>query len=146
MLPVSRTLNELPCFRIKAADTNHFVIVADPIGDGVPFITTVEIFDPGGATPPNVHATAWEQFVCLAGTGRARYGGVETTFSAGDALLLPPGVEHVIENVGAGKLYCLGTLMPDEGFGALIRAGIPMALGDDDRLVLKLLERPEPAP
>ena len=124
------------CYRIKASDTNYFVLLADPVNAGVPFITVVEIFEPGGLTPPNAHVAAWEQFVVLAGTGVARCDGRETALACGDVLVVPPGVEHVVENTGPGKLYCLTTMIPDEGFADLIHGGIPMALDDDDRRVL----------
>ena len=45
-------------------------------------------------------------------------------------------MEHVVENSGRDKLYCLTTMMPDEHFAALIRSGIPMTLDDEDRRVL----------
>jgi oxalate decarboxylase/phosphoglucose isomerase-like protein (cupin superfamily) len=51
-------------------------------------------------------------------------------------LIVPPGLTHVVENIGPGKLYCLTTMMPDEEFAALIRAGIPTALTDEDLRVL----------
>jgi mannose-6-phosphate isomerase-like protein (cupin superfamily) len=79
---------------------------------------------------------AWEQFVVLAGNGRARCDGVETALARGDVLIVPPGSEHVIENAGPGKLYCLTTMIPNEGFAELIRGGIAEDLGAADRSVL----------
>ena len=124
------------CYRISPGDTNYFVLLADPVNDGVDFITVVEIFEPGGATPPNTHAAAHEQFVVLAGEGRAICDGRETALAAGDILVVPPGAEHVVRNTGAGKLYCLTTMIPDEGFAAMLHAGTRVQLGDDDRHVL----------
>lgn len=136
MNPIARSPADCPCFRISATDTNYFVILADPPGDGVPFVTVVEIFEPGGATPPNKHTAAWEQFVVLAGAGIARNGEQAISVKKGDVLVVPPGQEHTLENTGPGKLYCLTTMMPDEDFAALIRAGIPAALDADDLAVL----------
>jgi mannose-6-phosphate isomerase-like protein (cupin superfamily) len=133
---IRRSVDACACFRIKAADTNYFVLLADPVADGTAFVTVVEIFEPGGATPPNAHAAAWEQFVVLAGSGVARCDGRESPLVCGDVLIVPPGTEHVVENTGPGKLYCLTTMIPDEGFADLIRRGIPMTLDDDDRRVL----------
>lgn len=56
--------------------------------------------------------------------------------SARGTLLVPPGVEHVIRNTGAGKLYCLTLMAPDEEFAALIRGGAPVALTEEDRAVI----------
>lgn len=136
MTHIARSPADGLCFRISAADSNYFVILADPPGDGVPFVTVVEIFEPGGRTPPNRHAAAWEQFVVLRGTGLARSGASETVVRQGDVLVVPPGQEHALENTGPGKLYCLTTMMPDEGFAALIRGGIPVVLDEADRAVL----------
>ncbi len=136
MRAMSRSPADAACFRISASDTNYFVLLADPAGDGVPFVTVVEIFEPGGRTPPNRHEAAWEQFVVLRGTGLARDPGGETIVRQGDVLVVPPGQDHALENTGPGKLYCLTTMMPDEGFSDLIRRGVPAALDDEDRAVL----------
>ena len=39
-------------------------------------------------------------------------------------------MEHVVENTGPGKLYCLTMMTPNEGFAELIRAGTPVELTD----------------
>ena len=123
-------------FRISPADTNYFAVLFDPEKDGVRNVYVVEIFRPGGATPPNTHADADEFFYVLHGEGIARCGSSETAIKAGDALLLRPGVEHVIQNTGAGKLYCLTVMTPNEGFAELIRSGEPVELDDEDRRIL----------
>ena len=133
---ITKSLDSCACYRIKASDTNYFVLLADPQSDGVAFVTVVEIFEPGGVTPPNAHVAALEQFVVLAGTGVARCDGREAALGCGDVFIVSPGSEHVVENTGPGKLYCLTTMIPDEGFADLIRSGIPMTLDDDDRRVL----------
>jgi quercetin dioxygenase-like cupin family protein len=38
----------------------------DPLADGVSFTLVVEIFEPGGKTPPNTHAVAEEAFFVMA--------------------------------------------------------------------------------
>jgi mannose-6-phosphate isomerase-like protein (cupin superfamily) len=50
--------------------------------------------------------------------------------------VLRPGVEHVVENTGAGKLYCLTLMTPNEGFAELIRNGTPVDLPPEDIAVL----------
>jgi len=60
----------------------------------------VEIFAPGGATPPNTHRPAQEAFFVLRGTGRARAGESWTEIGQGDTLMLPPGLEHLVELPG----------------------------------------------
>lgn len=136
MSPTLRRAAELRGFRIAPADTNYFACLFDPLADAVDFTLVVEIFAPGGATPPNTHRRAQEVFFVLAGEGLALADGEETPLRPGDALLVPPGVEHVIRNTGAGKLYCLTLMAPDEEFAALIRGGTPVALTEEDRAVI----------
>jgi len=50
--------------------------------------------------------------------------------------VLRPGVEHVVENTGATKLYCLTLMTPNEGFAELIRNGTPVDLPAEDIAVL----------
>ena len=123
-------------FRIAPGDSNYFAMLFDPEKDGIRNVFVVEIFQPGGATPPNTHSDADEFFYVLHGEGVARCGDVETPIKAGDALLLKPGNEHVIRNTGASKLYCLTVMTPNEGFAELIRRGQSVELDDEDRRVL----------
>jgi mannose-6-phosphate isomerase-like protein (cupin superfamily) len=127
---------ELPAFRIAPDDTNYFVILHDGASGGYANVCVIEIFEPGGATPPNSHKAAFEFFYVLAGQGRAICGEAEVALGPGASLLIPPGGEHVIENTGPGKLYTLTVMTPDEDFAALIRSGIPVALGQDDIALL----------
>ena len=132
-------------FRIAPGDTNYFACLADPLADGVSFTLVVEVFQPGGATPPNTHAVAEEAFFVLRGTGRARADGVVIDLGPGDTMVLRPGVEHVVENTGPGKLYCLTFMAPNEGFAELIRHGTPVALEAEDIAVLTGAGRPAQA-
>ena len=50
--------------------------------------------------------------------------------------MLPPGLEHVIENTGTERLYCLTVMVPNEGFAEMIRNGQPMTLDQADRAVV----------
>jgi len=123
-------------FRIGPADTNYFVLLFDREKDDIENIFVVEIFTKGGATPPNEHARAHEFFYVLEGSGNARCDGKTMPIKRGDALLLRPGSEHVIENTGPGKLYTLTVMTPNEGFAELIRGGQPVDLDDEDLKVL----------
>jgi quercetin dioxygenase-like cupin family protein len=133
---IARSAASLRAFRIAPTDSNYFACLFDPLVDGVSFTLVVEIFQPGGATPPNTHAIAYESFFVLAGSGVARAGGLELPLAPGDAFVLKPGVEHVVENTGAAKLYCLTFMTPNEGFAERIRAGTPVELTDEDRAVI----------
>lgn len=129
-------------YRISPNDTNRLVLVFDPIGEAANFVFAIEIFDVGGRTPPNTHPRAQEMFYVLEGEGIAYAGGTSTPLRRGDSLLLPPGTEHLIENTGTGRLYCLTFMTPNDDFAELIRAGTPAPIDDEDWRVL--LGHPSP--
>ena len=133
---IAKHVGDLKAFRIAPGDSNYFACLLDPLADGVSFTLVVEIFEPGGKTPPNSHSIAEEVFFVLAGRGRAIAGGIRRDIGPGDVLVLRPGTEHVVENTTTDKLYCLTMMTPNEGFAELIRAGIPVELTDEDRAVI----------
>lgn len=135
-MPIVKDAASLRAFKISETDTNYFACLADPIAEGVDFLMIVEIYEPGGATPPNTHATAHEHFFILKGTGKGYCDGVEVDLGPGSSLLVPPGKEHVVKNTGEGRLYALTTMVPNEGFAELIHSGIPVELDADDIAVL----------
>jgi mannose-6-phosphate isomerase-like protein (cupin superfamily) len=125
-----------PCHRISAGDTVRLALLRAP-DDLYDASVSFEIWDPGGAQPPNSHPASVETFWFLAGEGIAISDGVETPVRAGQLLVLPPGSVHQIRNTGAGRLYAITTMVPDAGFAALITAGPPAALDGDDLAVLR---------
>jgi mannose-6-phosphate isomerase-like protein (cupin superfamily) len=133
---IGKRARDLRGFRIAPDDTNYFACLFDPLADGVSFTLVVEIFEPGGRTPPNTHQAAEECFFVLSGTGKACADGKEVPIGPGDAFVLRPGVEHVVVNDSPAKLYCLTLMTPNEGFAELIRNGTPVELGADDVAVL----------
>ena len=134
--PLHRRAGDCRTSRIKPADTNKFVMMVDPLADKAPFLSMVEIFDVGGKTPFHAHQAAHEMFYVLSGCGRAHCDGETYELARGDTLLLPPGKEHVVENTGSDKLYCLTVMVPNEGLAELIRDGATMALDEVDRSVI----------
>ncbi len=133
---LARRAADLRGFRIAPGDSNYFACLFDPVADGVSFTMVVEIFEPGGRTPPNTHQVAEECFFVLRGAGKAYADGVEMPVGPGDAFVLRPGVEHVVVNDKAEKLYCLTFMAPNEGFAELIRNGIPVQLTAEDIAVI----------
>lgn len=133
---IGKRARELRGFRISPADSNYFACLFDPVEDGVSFTLVVEIFEPGGRTPPNTHQAAEECFFVLAGSGKAYADGREMPIGPGDSFVLKPGVEHVVVNDTSRKLYCLTLMAPDEGFAKLIRGGVPVELDAEDIRVL----------
>lgn len=133
---IRKTLADCPAWRISPQDTNYFAMVFDQSGEGCDLVAVVEIFEPGGRTPPNTHQRAHEMFFILEGQGRAYADDQVLELRKGDAMLVRPGSSHAVENTGPGKLYCLTVMTPDEAFADLIRRGVPVTLTDDDRRVL----------
>lgn len=133
---IAKRAANLQAFRIAPTDSNYFACMLDPLADGVSFTLVVEIFEPGGKTPPNSHTIAEEAFFVMAGTGQAFADGHAKEIGPGDVLVLRPGTEHVVENTGPGKLYCLTMMTPNEGFAELIRAGTLVELTPEDRAVI----------
>jgi mannose-6-phosphate isomerase-like protein (cupin superfamily) len=131
-----RSARQLEVFRIAAHETNKFAILTDPIADDAQFIQVIEIFDVGGKTPPNAHAHAQELFYVLHGQGVATCGDTRVALAPGTSFLVRPGHSHVVENTGSTRLYCLTTMVPNEGFAQLIRAGVRDRLDDEDLRVL----------
>ena len=134
--PLFRRALDCRVSRISPADTNKFVLTVDPVGDKAPFLSGVEIFETGGRTPLHKHDHAHEMFYVLDGSGRAHCDGATYDLAKGDTLVLPPGMDHVVENVGPNRLYCLTVMVPNEGLAELIRAGATMALDAADRAVV----------
>ena len=95
---------ELQAFRIAPGDSNYFACLFDPLADGVSFTLVVEIFEPGGRTPPNTHAIAEEVFSFWPAPAARSPGENPGDVGPGDALVLRPGTEHVVENTGPEAL------------------------------------------
>ncbi|MFT3852879.1 MAG: cupin domain-containing protein [Ilumatobacteraceae bacterium] len=125
------------CFRISADDTVRLAVVRAP-DDVDPSSVSFEIWDPGGAQPPNSHPRSVETFFFLRGAGVAISDGVEHPVRAGQLLVLPPGSVHRIVNTGTGRLYAITTMTPDDGFVDLITGGVPDALDEEDLDVLRV--------
>ncbi len=62
---------------------------------------------PGSATKEHHHETAEEIYYILKGEGRVRVRGEERAVKEQDAILIPPGVIHCIENTGGEDLLFL---------------------------------------
>ncbi|WP_296979028.1 cupin domain-containing protein [Thermobacillus sp. ZCTH02-B1] len=128
------TLTDCPVMKISAKDTNKFVLLCD--GQQTGFVSVVEIFDVGGKTPPNIHHGAVEYFYVMKGTGKAYVNGQSVDLKPGSFLFVQPGHTHEVHNTGDSRLYVLTTMVPDEKFSDLIKAGIPAELDEADLAAL----------
>jgi len=132
-----RTARGYRAWKIQPADTNYFAFTVDAQEDHTSFVQVIEIFEVGGKTPPNSHVAADEHFYVLHGEGVALCNGARIEVKAGDGFLVRPGHEHVVENTGKTRLYCLTTMVPDEDFTQLIKSGIAWQLDEKDLAVLE---------
>ncbi|MBM7566017.1 cupin domain-containing protein [Paenibacillus sacheonensis] len=131
---------DCPVRKISPRDSNKFVLLCD--GTQAPFVSVVEIFDEGGKTPPNEHSAAVEYFYVLAGEGSAVVGDEELPIRQGSFFIVPPGNNHEVRNTGRGRLYVLTTMVPDEAFSDLIKAGPEASLDEADLAVLNGILQP----
>lgn len=137
MIPVAKSPHDYQVYRISPQDTNRLAIVFDSTIADSSLTVCVEIFDVGGKTPPNRHNFAVEMFFILKGEGIALCDGKSVSLQAGDSLLVRPTGVHQIINTGAGRLYALCFMVPNEDFSELIRRGIPETLDEEDLAVLR---------
>ena len=127
---IAKRAAEVQAFRISPDDSNYFACLLDPLADGVSFTLVVEIFEPGGKTPPNTHAIAEEAFFVLAGSGRAVADGIMRDIGPGDVLVLRPG-----DRACGGEYRRRKTLLPDndDAERGLRRTDPRRHAGDADR-------------
>lgn len=137
MIPAIVSPQDYQAYRISEHDTNRLAIVFDPSIAHASLTVCVEIFDPGGKTPPNRHNIAVEMFFVLKGEGAASCDGKTVPLHPGDSVLVPPTGIHEIRNTGSGRLYCLCIMVPNEDFAELIRSGTPVELDEEDLRVLR---------
>ncbi|NES85654.1 MAG: cupin domain-containing protein [Moorea sp. SIO2B7] len=137
MIPVVKSPKDYQAYRISPQDTNRLAIVFEPKIADASLTLCVEIFDPGGKTPPNRHNIAVEMFFILKGEGIATCDGKKINICAGDSLLVPPTGIHEIINTGDGRLYALCFMVPNEDFAELICSGTPVELDEEDFSVLR---------
>lgn len=134
MLPITIRPEDLRMHHITAGDTVRLGVLAGP--EISPVTVILESWDEGGSQPPNTHPVSTELFLFLGGHGVASCDGNEVAVKAGDTLVLPPTSVHFIRNTGAGRMYSITLMSPDDGFADLVRRG-PVAVTDDaDRAAL----------
>jgi len=118
-------------YLISPEDTVKLALVHQP-DDQYDVSVFLEIWEPGGAQPPNGHPRSVETFWFLAGEGVAYCDETVTSVAAGQLLVLPPRSLHRVVNTGTTKLCAITTMSPDDGFAALVLAGTPVAITEDE--------------
>ncbi|HWN35076.1 MAG TPA: cupin domain-containing protein [Pseudonocardia sp.] len=127
---------EIAFHHISPGDTVKLAVLAGP-ATGSPTTVVLEVWEPGGAQPPNSHAESSETFVVLAGRATAHSDDEVVHIEAGDTLTLLPGSVHRIVNGSAtDRLYTLTVMQADGGFAEMITRGPRAALDERDLAVL----------
>ncbi|MEI6366312.1 MAG: cupin domain-containing protein [Planctomycetota bacterium] len=67
---------------------------------------------PGQATTPHHHKVTEEIYYILSGTAQMTLGATTRGVGPGDAIAIPPGVRHTIQNTGSSELVFLCTCAP----------------------------------
>ena len=127
---------EITFHHISPGDTVKLAVLAGP-ATGSPTTVVLEVWEPGGAQPPNSHAESSETFVVLAGRATAHSDDEVVHIEAGDTLTLLPGSVHRIVNGSAtDRLYTLTVMQADGGFAEMITRGPRAAVDERDLAVL----------
>jgi mannose-6-phosphate isomerase-like protein (cupin superfamily) len=73
--------------------------------------------EPDEATQRHYHARTEEIYFILEGSGRMEVDGDARTVRPGDAVLIPPGARHRLENTGGSELRILCCCAPPYSHG-----------------------------
>jgi mannose-6-phosphate isomerase-like protein (cupin superfamily) len=76
------------------------------------FSVAEALVEAGQVTEAHVHRKSQEIYYILEGSGTMRLGEEALTVCTGDAVLIPPGNPHNIQNTGAGELRILCICCP----------------------------------
>ncbi len=68
--------------------------------------------EPGQATRRHYHRRSEEIYLVTAGSGELEVDGERRRVGSGDAILIPPGAWHTLENDGSGELRILCCCSP----------------------------------
>lgn len=137
IIPVVKSPQDCPVYRISPNDTNRIALVFDSNLADNSLTFCLEIFDVGGQTPFHTHHSAAEMFFILKGQGLAICDGKNIPLQSGDSILVRATGVHQIINTGLTRLYALCFMVPNEDFSELIRRGIPEQLDQEDLRVLQ---------
>ena len=133
MLPISISREDLQMHYISAGNAVRLGVLAGP---EISPVRDPRVLDEGGSQPPNGHPVSTELFLFLSGQGVANCDGDEVAVKSGDTLVLPRTSVHFIRNTGAGRMYSITMMSPDDGFANLVRRGPLAETDDEDRAAL----------
>jgi mannose-6-phosphate isomerase-like protein (cupin superfamily) len=87
-------------------------LVGIPSGNAIQQSVAEATVPPGRETIEHYHQTTEEVYLFVGGHGRMRLGDEEAEVSAGDTVVIPPGVKHKLWNEGTEPLVVLCCCAP----------------------------------
>lgn len=123
-------------YKISKDNRSQFSVIFDNFNVPNGLLFCIEIFDIGGRTPINKHIDSYEFFYVLNGNGMCVSEEVSQPISKGDSILIHPGREHEIVNLGKTKLFTLTIMLPDDSLFNTIINGTRELLSPEDIIVL----------
>jgi mannose-6-phosphate isomerase-like protein (cupin superfamily) len=87
-------------------------LVGVPTGNSVNQSLAEATVPPGGETAEHHHEVTEEIYFFTSGSGRMKLGDEEADVSAGDAVVIPPGMPHKLWNTGSEPLKLLCCCAP----------------------------------
>ena len=87
-------------------------LAGTPTGNSVNQSLAEATVPPGSETEEHYHGVSEEIYFFTAGSGLLKLGDEETTVSAGDTVVIPPGTPHKLRNPGAEPLKLLCCCAP----------------------------------
>ncbi len=139
MPSIVRRAENYKAFRIGPETESYFACIVDPAEarDGALLAAVVEIYPHRGTGRVGRSGDAEQLLFVLKGKGKAHCGGEARLIEPGDTIVVPPGRERIIENVGPGKLYTLTVAAPQEPLSSMLHNRVEVALDDEDLGVLR---------
>lgn len=95
----------------RAGQTSYLLLAPGQFGSTRMAITLVE-GEPGSEQPMHSHPEAEQVYVIVAGTGLMRVDNEEREVGPGMLVLIPPGAQHAIRNVGDTPLTYVSATSP----------------------------------
>ena len=95
----------------RGGQVSHLLLAAGQFGSENLAVTWVE-GEPGSEQAVHSHDGREQVYVIVHGTGAMRVGEEVEEVSAGAAILVPPGTDHSIRNIGEDKLIYVSATSP----------------------------------
>jgi mannose-6-phosphate isomerase-like protein (cupin superfamily) len=87
---------------------------------------------PGEDIGQETHRHVEQTIVCVSGSGRLSLGGVESSFGPGDVVVITPGTQHDVRNIGTAPLKLYTIYVPPNHIDGRVQATRAAAEADHE--------------